>query len=49
MWNIPPEAGNCPYGDSLPHPYVPFRVNPFRVNPSPFHVEDPANGGGEGD
>jgi hypothetical protein len=26
----------------------PFRVNPFRVNPSPFYVEDPANGGGEG-
>ena len=23
--------------------------NPFRVNPSPFYVEDPAEGGGEGD
>jgi hypothetical protein len=22
---------------------------PFRVNPSPFHVENPARGGGEGD
>jgi len=24
-------------------------VNPFRVNPSPFYVENPAEGGGEGE
>jgi hypothetical protein len=29
--------------------YRPLQGESFRVNPSPFHVENPARGGGEGE